>query len=144
MTAYWIGIASQDHVETAVKGGFAQLGHGKHAAVRNLEKGDGIAYYSPRTTMMDGERVQAFTAIGQIVSERQYQVESGGDFKPYRVDAKYRTSARKADIRPLLDMLSFTKNRGSNWGLAFRRSKIKVDRDDFRIIGEAMGLHSFC
>ena len=143
MTHFWIGIASKNHVLLAVKDGFAQLGHGRHSAVKNLKEGDWIAYYSPKTNMNGGDIVQAFTAIGQVVSEESYQVESSSDFKPYRVNVDYRVSARDADIHPLLDKLSFTKDRGNKWGFAFRRSKIKIDEADFSIIGDAMGLKRF-
>jgi hypothetical protein len=45
VTRYWIGIASSDHVEKGIQGGFAQLGHGKLAPIRRLSPGDWIAYY---------------------------------------------------------------------------------------------------
>lgn len=70
----WMGVASADHARAGRDGGFAQLGHGKHMAVKSLKKGDWIAYYSPREGMGEGETVQAFTTIGQVTSEEPYQV----------------------------------------------------------------------
>ena len=37
---FWIGVASRDHVNIGVKGGFIQLNHGKQAAVRRLKAGE--------------------------------------------------------------------------------------------------------
>jgi hypothetical protein len=53
-TKYWIGIASHDHVQAAVNGGFCQLGHGKEAPVLRLRRGDLIVFYSPRERMGEG------------------------------------------------------------------------------------------
>lgn len=55
--AYWIGVASADHVLGATAGGFAQLGHGRHDAVKALKKGDWLAYYAPREQMRAGAPV---------------------------------------------------------------------------------------
>ena len=49
--SYWVGVASHDHVQGAVQGGFCQLGHGKEALVRPLKAGDLIVFYSPRELM---------------------------------------------------------------------------------------------
>lgn len=138
---YWIGVASQDHVRAGVEGGFAQLGHGKHSAVRLLRKGDWIAYYSPREHMGEGEPVQAFTAIGRIVSDAPYESDMMmADHKAWRVDVEFNRKAEPALIRPILEDLDLTKDRGSKWGMAFRRSKAEVSRADMERIGRAMGV----
>jgi len=61
---YWIGVVGSDHAAAAVAGGYAQLNHGKAAALERMRAGDGFAFYSPRTTHPDGDPVQAFTAMG--------------------------------------------------------------------------------
>lgn len=138
--SYWIGVACQDHVKRGVAGGFAQLGHGKESAVKILRKGDWIAYYSPRTALDGGKSLQAFTGIGQVISEKAYQVDNGNGFKPFRVDVAFESDARDAEIRPLLDRLDLTKLLGRNWGGAFRYGRVKVNRADFRTIAAAMGV----
>jgi hypothetical protein len=45
---YWIGVASKEHVLVAVKGGFAQFGHGRLAPAKRPAKGDWIIYYSAK------------------------------------------------------------------------------------------------
>jgi EVE domain len=135
---YWIGVASRDHVMKGVAGGFCQLGHGKAAPVKRLSPGDWIVYYSPRTTMDEGEPVQAFTAIGRIKPGEPYAGDMDGGFHPVRRDVGF-LKAKEAPIRPLLDALSFTKGR-SSWGYAFRRGSFAISEADFATIAEAMGV----
>ncbi len=45
----------------------------------------------------------------------------------------------RADIYPLLDRFSFVTDR-SHWGMYFRKSLFKVERADFALIAEAMGV----
>ncbi len=119
-----------------VAGGFCQLSHGKAGPVRRLSPGDWLAYYSPRETIGEGEPVQAFTAIGRIKPGEPYEGEMGGGFRALRRDVAF-LKAKDAPIRPLLDMLSFTKGRAS-WGYVFRRGSFEVGADDFQLIAEAM------
>ncbi len=135
---YWIGVASRDHVMKGVAGGFCQLGHGKAAPVKRLSPGDWIVYYSPRTTMEEGEPVQAFTAIGRIKPGEPYAGDMGGGFHPVRRDVAF-LKVKEAPIRPLLDALSFTKGRAS-WGYAFRRGSFAISEADLATIAEAMGV----
>jgi len=138
MARYWIGVASRDHVRAGVRGEFAQLGHGKAAPVRRLSRGDGIVYYSPRTALKSGEVLQAFTAIGQIIDDSPSQVEQTADFHPYRRSARFE-KAREVAIHSLLERLSFTRGR-DNWGMQFRRGSFEIPKDDFIMIGRAMGV----
>ena len=137
---HWIGVAARAHVRAGVAGGFAQLGHGRHGEVTALCKGDWIAYYSPKERLDGAETVRAFTALGQVVSDAPYQATQAEGFMPWRVDVAYRTDAREASIRPLLDRLELTRARGTHWGIAFRRSRIAVTASDFALIAQAMGL----
>src|SRR5437763_13525221 len=98
-----------------VKGGFCQLSHGKSSPVKRLKPGDRIVYYSPREAMGEGDPVQAFTAIGEVLPGEPYRADMGGGFKPVRRDVKF-FKAKDAPIKPLLDRLSFTRGRTS-WGL---------------------------
>jgi len=138
MTAFWIGVASRDHVMKGVKGGFCQLSHGKASPVERLKPGDRIVYYSPRETMREGEPVRAFTAIGKILKGEAYRADMGGGFKPVRRDVRF-FKAHDAPIKPLLETLSFTKGRAS-WGYAFRRGSFPIKADDYRAIARAMGV----
>src|SRR5665213_3727998 len=136
-TRYWIGVASREHVLRGVAGGFCQLNHGKAGPIKRLKPGDWIVYYSPRETMGSGEPVQAFTAIGKIRSGEPYVGEMGGGMQATRRDVDF-LKAREAPIRPLLEMLSFTKGR-AGWGFAFRRGSFAISEADFHMIAAAMG-----
>ena len=142
MSRYWIGVASYDHVKAGVAGGFAQLGHGKHALVQKLQPGDWIIYYSPRSTITGGEPVRAFTAIGKVKPRDVYQVEQSRGFRPSRRDVNYRRSACSATIADLLVQLSFTRDKGAHWGMAFRRGSFEISLEDFVLIAAAMKVRS--
>lgn len=137
MPRYWIGIASLDHVQKGVEGGFCQLGHGKAAPIKRLSPGDWLIYYSPRTALEGGEPVQAFTAIGEIAKAEPYAVVQGMGFEPTRRDVRYRKRARPAPIRPLLEKLEITRDK-PNWGMVLRRSLLEISHEDFEIIRGAM------
>jgi hypothetical protein len=138
--AFWMGVASAQHARGGRDGGFAQLGHGKHIAVKPLRKGDWIVYYSPREGMGEGATVQAFTTVGCVASESPYRVDQAKDFNPYRVDVNYLKHAKAAPIKPLLDELRMTRDHGANWGIIVRGPKRKLEEDDMRRIADAMGV----
>jgi len=136
MTRFWIGTVSADHVAIGVKGGFGQCGHGKRAGLQRMSAGDGFIYYSPKTSLTDGEPLQAFTAIGRITDDRTYQIEMAPDFHPWRRNVAW-VPAQPAPIRPLLDHLDFTRDK-PNWGIMFRRGHFEVSAADFQTIAAAM------
>jgi len=138
---YWIGVVSRSHVQVGVKGGFIQLIHGKKAPLQKFHAGDGLIMYSPRTSYPDGEVLQAFTAIGTVISGEIYLVEMTPDFKPYRVDIKY-LNCRETPIKPLIDKLTFIKNK-THWGAAFRFGQVKIPEKDFKLIAGAMDCKVF-
>lgn len=139
---YWIGVASKDHVARGIAGGFAQLGHGKHAPVARLAAGDWLVYYAPREQMGAGDPVRAFVAIGRVASDSPDQPDPGAESPahPWRRRIDFEPRAHDAPIHPLLPRLHLTANRGSHWGILFRRSLITIDHHDFALIATAMGV----
>jgi hypothetical protein len=133
---FWIGVVSREHVQRGVQGGFIQLNHGKKAPVQRLRAGDGLVIYSPRTAYPDGEPLQAFTAIGVVITGEVYQVAMSEDFKPYRVDVRF-LNGRETPITPLIERLSFIRDK-THWGAAFRFGYLKVSAEDFNLIAESM------
>jgi hypothetical protein len=111
---YWIGVVSRAHVLRGVEGGFAQLGHGNEAPPRRLSAGDWLVYYSPSTAHPDGEPLQAFTAIGQVVDDDVFRVEATSDFHPWRRRVRYEP-AHEVPAAELLDDLEIVPERPS-WG----------------------------
>lgn len=138
--AFWVNTVCLDHVGVGVAEGIVQADHGSPRRLARLSRGDGIAMYSPRTTMRGGDPVQAFTAIGAIDDDECYQVHLRPGFSPWRRSVEWARS-RRAPIRPLLPELSFTRDRDS-WGIVFRRGLFEVPEDDFGTIAAAMAAPS--
>ena len=53
---------------------------------------------------------QHFTAVGRVKNGEVYQFDMGSGFMPYRLDIDF-SSCRDVAILPLLDQLSFTKDK---------------------------------
>lgn len=136
LPSYWIGVASRNHVERGVAGGFAQLNHGKAGPLERMKPGDGLVYYSPRTEFPDGAALQAFTAIGRVCDGALFESRDSGEAL-WRRKVAY-LPASEAPIRPLLDDLSFIRSK-AHWGAAFRFGVLRVSAADFARIAAAMG-----
>ena len=133
---YWINTISRNHVQRGVEGGFTQAGHGKAAGLKRLSKGDWIVFYSPKTAYLDGEPLQAFTAIGQVRVEELYQVEMAPDFVPWRRRVDFEKCV-ETPIRPLIGDLSFIVDK-THWGYKFRFGLFEIPQADFELIRGAM------
>jgi hypothetical protein len=132
---YWMGVVSRQHVERGVCGGFAQLCHGKSAPLRRMRAGDWLVYYSPSTEMRGGERLQAFTALGQVVDDRVYEHDAGDGWVPHRRDIRYE-AVRTVPIAALVGALHLTAQ--PSWGMALRRGHLPLDAHDFALIAGRM------
>ncbi len=133
---YWIAVASKDHIQRGVKGGFMQAGHGKLAPLKRMKADDWVIFYSPKETLEGDQKCQAFTAIGQAIDEEIYQFTVSEDFIPYRRNVKFIPS-HEVSILPLIDGLDFIKNKKS-WGFPFRMGFFEIDENDFRRISKEM------
>jgi len=133
---YWVSTISRDHVRLSVEGGFTQAGHGKASGLKRLKADDWLIYYSPKTSLQDGEPLQAFTAIGRVIDEDLYQVEQAPGFTPWRRNIEF-VSGTEAPIRPLIDQLSFIRDK-RRWGYMFRVGLFKIPQEDFAVISQAM------
>lgn len=140
MKRYWIGVASRQHVLIGRAGGFAQLCHGKAQPLKRMTTGDGIIYYSPQEVLGEKQPCQRFTAIGEVIGDEVYQVEMAPEFIPFRRDIRFQP-CNEAPIRPLLEQLTFIKDR-RHWGYVFRFGHLQIPESDFRLIAKAMSLHN--
>lgn len=136
MSKYWIAVASAEHTRRGGAGGFMQVNHGKAAPLRRIHPGDGVAYYSPTTTLGGKNRLQAFTLIGRVRPGDIYAGEMG-DWIAHRRDVDWAQST-DAPIAPLLDQLEFTAGK-ANWGYQMRFGLFEISAHDFQLIAEAMG-----
>jgi hypothetical protein len=136
---YWIAVIPKEPVQRCVAGGFAMFAHGRHDAIKRTSAGEWLAYDSPRMRLNAGEEVRAFTAIGRFTDREPYETEMTAGHVGWRRDIAWQKKAHDADVYPLLDELSFIRDR-THWGLFFHRSLFSVPRDDFARIAKAMGL----
>jgi hypothetical protein len=81
---YWIIIASKDHLQRGLAGGFIQANHGKAAPLKRMHAGDWVIFYSPKLEYDKPEKLQCFTAIGKVADENIYQSDMGGGLVPFR------------------------------------------------------------
>lgn len=133
---YFIGVASREHVRVGERGGFAQFSHGKPGPARRLAKGDWVIFYSGKEKFGEPEPCQRFTAIGRVDDTGPVQIEQAPGFRPWRRKIKYR-AAREVDVHPLIERLSFIRNKAS-WGAAFRFGFLEIDESDFLLIARRM------
>ena len=133
---YWIVVASRDHVQRGLQGGFMQANHGKASALKRMQAGDGILYYSSKEVYDEETKCQRFTAIGEIADEHIYQGVMGGDFVPFRRNVNY-WPCREVSILPLIGALDFIKDK-THWGAPFRFGVVEIGEQDFQRIAEQM------
>lgn len=134
---FWLGVVQRDHVQQAVRGGFAQLNHGSFAGISRLGEADGLVYYSPRETT-GGEPLKSFTAIGRVAPGPVVQAgRSGGSAGQWRRRMDWYRPAVEAPIRPLLLHLEFAAG-PRHWGAMLRPGLLELSRNDWEVIRQAM------
>ena len=138
MTRYWMGVASHEHVQRGIEGGFAQVCHGKLSTLKYMSEGDWIIYYSPTYSFGGKDVCRCFTAIGTISKEEPYTFEMSEDFIPWRRKVSF-LKAQQIPIEPLLEKFSFIKDK-RRWGFPFRRGSFEIPPSDFMLIAKSMGV----
>ncbi len=133
---YWIAVVSKEHVEWGVAGGFMQACHGKQAPLKRMQKGDGVIFYSSKERMTDTEKLQTFTAIGEVADDLIYPFSMSDTFVPYRRNIKFK-ECRAVSIIPLINQLTFIADKRS-WGYPFRYGFLEISEGDFNLIGAQM------
>lgn len=139
MAKYFIGVASYDHVRLGVEGGFCQLNHGKLHGLKKMVKGDYIIFYSPKMTLKGKEPCQKFTAIGKMKDDTIYTYEMAPGFIPYRRDVIYYKDITPTAIHPLIDDLTFIKDK-THYGYPFHLGHLEISKEDFILIAIHMGV----
>ena len=129
-------VASKDHLQRGLAGGFIQANHGKATSLRRMHAGDWVIFYSPRVEYDKPEKLQCFTAIGKIADGNVYQHDRGGGFVPFRRNATF-LPAQDVSILPLIAQLTFIKDK-THWGAPFRFGTLQIPEEDFRFIASKM------
>jgi hypothetical protein len=132
----WIVVASRDHVQRGVEGGFAQANHGKSAALKQMRKGDWIIYYSSKEVYGKETKCQRFTAIGEITDELLYQGNMENGFYPFRRNVNFLPCA-EVSILPLIADLTFIKDQ-VHWVALLKYGVVEIQEQDFQLISHFM------
>ncbi|MEP7137526.1 MAG: EVE domain-containing protein [Chloroflexota bacterium] len=133
---YWIIVASKDHLQLGMDGGFIQANHGKAASLKRMHAGNWVIFYSPKVEFEKTERLQCFTAICKITDENIYQHDMGGGFVPFRRNVQF-LPAQDVSILPLIPQLTFIQDK-KHWGAPFRFGTVQIPENDFRLIAGLM------
>lgn len=138
MASYWVAVASREHVKNGESGGFMQVCHGKEAPLKRIKSGDYVLYYSPKEVFGADEPCRKFTAVGKVLDDNCYQFKMSENFVPWRRDVNF-FECSEVDIQPLVDKLSFIKNK-TKWGYMFRFGLFQIPEQDFDLIASNMGI----
>ena len=133
---YWIIVASKDHLQRGLAGGFIQANHGKAAPLMRMHAGDWVVFYYPKLEYEEPGKLQCFTAIGRIIGENIYQHDMGGGFVPFRRNVAF-LPAQDVSILPLINDLIFIKDK-VHWGAPFLFGTLQIPEPDFRLIASRM------
>ncbi|MGX7148597.1 EVE domain-containing protein [Enterococcus ureasiticus] len=101
---YWIGVASKNHVELGVAGGFCQLCHGKSAPLNRMKAGDWLIYYAPKQSLKSKEPCQEFIALGQILPGEAYPFEMAPGFTPDRKDIDFLKNIQSVPLKAVAEL----------------------------------------
>ncbi len=135
-TKHWIVVASKEHVQCGIQGGFAQACHGKSSPLQRMKPDDWIIYYSSKVEFGKPEKCQRFTAIGQVRDNQVYQADMGNGFTPFRRNVEF-LAGEETPILPLIPQLSFIKDK-QKWGALFRFGLLEIPAEDFKLIAARM------
>ena len=133
---HWIIVASKDHLQRGVAGGFIQANHGKAAPLKRMQAGDWVIFYSPKMKYDQPEKLQCFTEIGKVADDKMYQHDMGGGFVPFRRNVSF-LPAQDVPILPLINDLTFIKDK-THWGAPFRFGTLQIPEEDFLLIASRM------
>ncbi len=133
--AHFIGVVHRKQVRIARDKGVVAFGHGKESLVRTLNPGDTVIYYAPREEP-GGDPVQCFVSMATVTGDAPFVVEFYMGSEGWVREARYDLWGA-APVRPMLEDLSFVKNKQS-WGMTFRGGKFEIPAADHDLIVAAL------
>ena len=63
-----------------------------------MKRGDWLLYYSPKIRLDGNEKLQAFTAFGQILDDKAYPFQMSETFIPFRRNVAYAQIVRDCPL----------------------------------------------
>lgn len=130
---YWIGVASVDHIELGVEGGFCQLCHGKSAPLNNMKAGDWLIYYAPKQSLKSKEPCQKFVALGQVLPGDTYSVEMAPGFIPFRKNIDFLNNSKPVSLQAVSEFPLWQEYRSR-----LRVGHFQIPKDLFDFITSGM------
>lgn len=137
MNRYWIALASYEHVNMSISGGFACVAHGKKKPLEAMKSGDGLIYYSPTEIFGVKKPLQKFTALCIVEDAEPYEAEISPGVLVWKQVVDYKPT-QSISVKDHLNELTFIKNK-QFWGMSFRRSVFSISKEDFVHIAHHMG-----
>ena len=114
-----------------VEEGFGQACHGKGAPLARTRPGDWVIYYSPKQSMDDRtSSCKQFTAIGQVQSDKPYQVEQFPGFKPFRLNIEFDQKCKPVAWDVVKDKITFAPK--------LRFGFLEISEDEFKVLKERL------
>lgn len=138
MTSYWIGITMLDHLEIGFKKRTFGIGHGKRAPLEKMKPGDRIVFYLPKKVpgiSTAENKYQRFRGFA-VVDEGDVFQESVDGRCMFRKKLTFTDTEKEASILPLIDRLSFIKNK-THWGFPFLKGYVRITKEDWDMIEQA-------
>lgn len=133
---YWIAAISKEHILRGVADSFIQVCHGKQGPLKRMRQGDIVIVYSSKVSMQGDDKLQAFTAMGEIADENVYEFAMTEQFVPFRRKVNF-MPCRDAPIQPLINSLNFIPDK-KHWGYPFRYGLLQIGEEDYELIAREM------
>ncbi len=135
---YWIATVSKEHIMRGVADSFMQVCHGKEGPLKRMQPEDMVIVYSSKVSMQGDDKLQAFTAIGEIADDHVYQHAMTEQFIPFRRRVNF-MPCKEVSILPLINALNFIPDK-RHWGYPFRFGLLQIGEEDYKLIAGAMGV----
>jgi predicted RNA-binding protein len=146
MPRYWMLCMSEDNYEIAKQHGLIGMSERAGKAIHHIGVGDMITLYINRKTVDSAPndpaaKVQQFRGIARVSGEAFesddviWHVRDSEIF-PYRRAVEFLSDA-KADVRPLIEKLSFVTNT-MYWALPLRKGYVEITPKDLETIQATM------
>jgi hypothetical protein len=136
---FWLIVASKDHIEKGVSGGFAQACHGKMKPISKPQKGDGVLFYATREKYNENtNRIKRITAVGFFEDEK-VDVHEIEDKLFYKRKVNFEIPIREINLKDYLKDIGFIENK-EKWGMYLRSSMREIPKKDFDFLHSKMKL----
>jgi predicted RNA-binding protein len=137
---YWVICITEDNLHIALRErvlGFRESLY-TYSRLKAFSLGDAITFYVPRASLSKQTPVRKFFAHATIASEpyRSSKHIWSEELFPVRMDLEP-VSSGSCDIKPLISKLTFIQNK-KNWGGTFMSGRIKISKEDFALIQDAI------